>query len=92
MSKTGRYYIKKGDRTFCVEPIDNNQGKGRENFGNINPVTKKVEGNYGDKHIGSIHEDDSIITEENGFKNIVTLEPGVSPNGYIEGLLNEDNV
>ena len=90
MSKTGRYYIKRGGRTFCVEPIDNNQGKGRENFGNINPVTKKVEGNYGDKHIGSIHEDDSIITEENGFKNIVTLGVGESPNAYIDYLVSKE--
>lgn len=89
MSKTGRYFIKKNGRTFCVEPIDNTQGKGREKFGNINPATGKVEGDYGDKHLGSIHEEDSIITEENGFKNIVTLEPGVSPNAYIETLLKE---
>jgi hypothetical protein len=90
LSKTGRFYIKAKGRTFCVEPIDNTDGNARERFGNINPVTKKVEGDYGDKYRGSIHEDDSIITEDNGFKNIVTLDVGVSPNGYIEHLLSKD--
>ena len=92
MSKTGRFYIKRDGRTFCVEPIDNNDGKAREHFGNINPITKKVEGDYGDKYRGSIHEDDSIILEENGFKNIVTLGVGESPTAYIDNLIkNEEN-
>ena len=69
MSNTGRYYVKIGNRTFCVEPIDNTLGKDRKKWGDINPSTKEVEGNYGNKHIGAIHEDDSIITEKNGFKN-----------------------
>ena len=90
MSETGRYYIIKNGRKFCIEPIDNSEGNAREKFGNINPVTKKVEGKYGDKHRGSIREKDSIITEDNGFKNIVTLEAGVSPNGYIDALLNKE--
>lgn len=32
----------------------------------------------------------SIITEENGFKNIVTLKPGESPDSYIERLLRNE--
>jgi len=87
MSNTGRYYVKVNGRTFCVEPIDNTLGKGRKNWGDVNPSTKEVEGNYGDKHLGAIHEDDTVITEENGFKNIINLEPGVSPDDYINKLL-----
>ena len=88
MSNTGRFYIKQGNRTFVVEPIDNSQGK-TQKWGDVNPATKKVEGNYGNKHIGAIHEDDSIITEENGFKDIVVLEPGISPIDYISKQLNK---
>lgn len=40
---------------------------------------------------GGVHPDDCIITAENGFKNIVTLKPGVSPLGYIDQLLNKEN-
>jgi hypothetical protein len=32
------------------------------------------------------------ITEENGFKNIIELEPGVSPEGYIEQLLRNEKI
>ncbi len=78
---TGRFmvYTKTG-RKFLVEPI----GYTKTSFGDINPATKKVEGNYGDKFKGSISESESLITKENGFKNIVMLEPGVSPLGYID--------
>lgn len=71
MSVTGRHYIRTKDgRLFCVEPIDNTVGKGKRKWGDINPATSKVEGSYGDKFLGAVHEDDSIITKENGFKNI----------------------
>lgn len=87
MSNTGRYYVKVKGRTFCVEPIDNTEGKGRKQWGDVNPSTKKVEGDYGNKYIGAIHEDDSIITEENGFTNISSLKPGQSPESFINDLL-----
>lgn len=89
MSKTGRFYVTtKEGRTFCVEPIDEHAGRGSK-WGDIDPSTKKVTGHYGEKHPGAIHPDESIITEENGFKNIVMLPPGTSPMGYIEQLLAE---
>jgi len=87
MSNTGRYYVIVDGRTFCVEPIDNTLGKSRENWGDLNPATGKIEGNYGDKYLGAIHEDDTIITEENGFKNIINLKPGENPEDYINKLL-----
>lgn len=85
MSDTGRYFvITKSGRRFCVEPISGHS----EGFGNINPVTKKLE-KITSKSLGSIDPEDSIITKENGFKNITTLPPGTSPNGVIELLCNE---
>lgn len=89
MSNSGRYFITdiKSGRKFCVEPI----GDDRNNWGDYDPVTKKFTGNYGEKYRGSIEEEDSIITEENGFKNIVTLGVGVSPESYIENYLLKDN-
>ena len=85
MSESGRYFIVDAEsgRKFCVEPIGDNH----EKWGDLDPVTKKMSGSYGDKYQGSINAKDSIITEENGFKNITTLPPGVSPEGFIEGLL-----
>jgi hypothetical protein len=89
MSATGRYWVRtKEGRVFCVEAIDKHVGK-KKLWGDMDPASKKMTGDYGSKHPGAIHPDDSIITEENGFKNIVTLPPGTSPNGYIEMLLKD---
>jgi len=90
MSKTGRFYVTtKEGRTFCVEPIDNSSSHHAE-WGDVDPASKKLmTGTYGEKHKGAIHESESIITKENGFKNIVMLPPGTSPMGYIEQLLAE---
>jgi len=47
MSDTGRYYIKsfKTGKVYCVEPIDDTPD--RKNWGDIDPITKKLTGNYG---------------------------------------------
>ena len=58
----------------------------RTEWGDLNPSTKKMEGDYGSKHKGAVKPSESLITEENGFDNIVTLEPGYSPIDYIEQL------
>ena len=83
--ETGRFIVKslKTGKTYYVEPIDNGN---RTEWGDLNPCTKKLEGNYGTKYKGSIKESESLITEENGFKNIVTLDPGYSITDYIEQL------
>lgn len=76
--ETGRFIVKSlvTGRTYYVEPI----GNGRPaNWGDINPATKEIEGNYGSKYTGCIKESDSLITPENGFEVIETLEAGVSP-------------
>ena len=86
MSDTGKYYVLDKDtgRKFLVEPIINGNKK---LWGDLNPSTKKVEGTYGDKHKGAIERKESEISEENGFKNIVELEPGVSPDFYISDII-----
>jgi len=89
MSDTGRYYVKAGDRTFVVEPIDNTLGKGRKKWGDIDPASGEVQGSYGNKSIGAIHEDDSIITKENGFDEIYEIGPGESPDSFINKLLKQ---
>ena len=83
--ETGRFIVKslKTGKTYYVEPIDNNN---RSNWGDLDPVTKKMTGNYGSKYKGSIKSEESMITEENGFDKIYTLEPGESPLNFIERL------
>lgn len=85
MSDSGRYFVIdiKSGRKFCVEPI----GVSHPEWGDVDPVSKKMTGSYGEKHKGCIDESESIITEENGFKNIITLPAGESPDSYINKLL-----
>ena len=82
--ETGRFIVvsKRTGKTYAVEPI----GKIPTRWGDLNPATGRVEGKYGKKHRGSIDAKDSMITEGNGFTNIVTLEPGTSPLAYIDAL------
>lgn len=74
MTDLEKRFLKNTDdtgRKYYVEPIG-----GHSDWGDINPATKKVEGDYGEK--------ESMITPENGFVLIETLEPGVSPLSVIE--------
>ncbi len=72
---TGRFIYQSlvTGRKYYVEPIG-----GHSDWGDINPATKKVGGDYGEKYKGSVSEKESMITPENGFVLIETLEPGVS--------------
>lgn len=80
---TGRFTVtsSKTGVTYLVEPI----GWPKTKFGDINPATKKVEGNYGSKYRGSIDEDQSLIDNEKCHK-VYELSVGVSPLEYIERL------
>jgi len=80
--ETGRFIVRstRTGRTYYVEPIMGHRVK----WGDVDPATKKLTGDYGNKYTGAINEKDSLITEENGFENIRTLEPGVSPLKAIE--------
>ena len=89
MPYSGRYFVKdlKTGRTFCVEPIhERNEKETDRVFTNGGYDGTSVK-NKSQSQGGSISEDESIITPENGFKNIVILPPGESPNGYIESIL-----
>ena len=68
-------------RKYYIEPI----GNGHSAWGDFDPVTKKFTGNYGNKYTGSVTEKESVITEENGFKNIEFVERG-SPYHVIEQM------
>lgn len=88
-SETGRYFVysKILDRLFCIEPIGDHPDNLRNEWGDINPATKKVEGSYGQKFKGSIKMKDSIIKKENGFKDDgIYLGVGFSPEGHIHML------
>jgi hypothetical protein len=81
--ETGRHivYSFRTGRKYYVEPI----GNGRSDWGDIDPVTKKMTGSYGNKYTGSVTEKESLITEENGFKNIEFVQGG-SPYHVIEQM------
>lgn len=78
-------------RTFYYEIIeDHPDNLDRAQWGDVNPATKKLEtGDYGKKNPAGVNMNESIITPENGFKEITYLKPGESPNGYIERLERE---
>ncbi len=67
--ETGRFLMKSRITgiIYFVEPIYN--GKTPE-WGDVDPVTKKLTGNYGSKYTGAVTKKESLITEENGFVNI----------------------
>lgn len=82
--ETGRFRVtsyKTGVQYF-VEPI----GDGRPaDWGSYNPSTGNIENKKGfDKYTGSVKPEESILTEANGFKYVVTLGKGESPIGEIE--------
>ena len=81
MSTTGRYFVRdqRSGRVFCVEPINRRDQK-LDDQQWTNGGIDQVRG-------GAVPEDESIITPENGFKNITCLPPGTSPDGFIQMLL-----
>ena len=74
------FSIRTGKR-YYIEAI----GNGRSDWGDVDPVTKQTTGNYGDKYTGSIKESESVITKENGFSNIISIDGG-SPYSIIDEL------
>ena len=82
--ETGRFKVisSKTGVEYFIEPI----GNGRPaDWGSYNPSTGNIENKKGfDKFTGSVKIDESIVTEENGFKNVITLGVGESPFSEIE--------
>jgi hypothetical protein len=86
---TGRFMVTSArtGKTYAVEPI----GDPHVNWGSVDPADAGQKGKLmhkkGDgKYRGSIDEDQSLITEANGFTNIQMLDPGTSPFAAIEAL------
>lgn len=82
---TGRFLVKsyRTGRTYFVEPIENGHPLG---WGDVNPSTGKVEGEYGQKNRGGIKEKESLITKENGFEDIQYSGVGGSPMSKIDEI------
>jgi hypothetical protein len=81
----GRFTVtsfRTGKRYF-VEPIENEH---TPLWGDVNPATGKIEGSYGQKNKGGSREKESLITKENGFKNITYSGVGCSPFDVIDKL------
>ena len=79
---TGRFLItsSRTGKTYAIEPIDNRNKTDWTQWGSIDPATGNMMNKPGfRKYHGAVREEDSLITEDNGFKNIKLLEPGVSP-------------
>lgn len=83
--ETGRFIVtsQRTGKTYAVEPI---LGKNTPTWGDMDPATKKLSGQYGKKYTGAIEKKESLITIENGFEKIHNLENGVSPLAYIDML------
>ena len=80
--ETGRFLVKSKETgiVYFVEPIDN--GKPEKLWGDVDPASKKLTGDYGNKRRGAIKESESLITIENGFENIGIVKG--SPLGEID--------
>ena len=84
--ETGRFivYSQRTGRSYFVEPIE---GAHTPKWGSIDPATGNLMHKKGDgKYKGGIRADESLITEENGFKNIRLLDVGVSPHHAIDTI------
>jgi len=82
---TGRFIVEsyRTGRKYYVEVIETEH---TPKWGDINPVTKKVEGSYGSKFRGGIDEKESLLTPENGFTKVEYAGVGASPFSKIEEM------
>ena len=82
--ESGRFIVtsQRTGRTYYVEPI----GDPRIEWGSVDPSNpKKLMHKKGDgKHQGSVHPKESLVTEENGFTKVTTLDKGTSPLAAID--------
>lgn len=86
IGKDGRHLVHstRTGKTYLVEPITPHANKLTSGWGD--QVGDKITGDYGNKHVGAIVESESVITEDNGFKNIVDILTGTSPYSEIEKI------
>jgi hypothetical protein len=83
---TGRVIVKSlsTGKVYYIEAIDDSPY--HSIWGDLDPVSKKMQGQYGKKYKGSVTTEESLITPENGFEKIHNLFPGESPISYIERI------
>ncbi len=82
MSISGRFFVRSPDgRMFCVEPMS---GKSQR----IHDLEIDA-GGISVTPGGSVREEDTVITEVNGYKNITYLPAGMSPHQYIRSITEE---
>lgn len=70
-------------KRYTVEPIETVRPP---RWGDLDPSGQRITGAYGTKHRGGVSPSESVVTEENGFQDIVTLPAGQSPIKHILGL------
>ncbi len=83
--ETGKHIVTsyRTGKKYYIEPIGIDRPA---DWGSYNPSTGKIENKKGfDKFTGSVTEKESVITEENGFKNIHYIESG-SPYSIIDEM------
>ena len=83
-SETGRFIVTspRTGKSYWIETFGPER---MADWGSYNPASGKVEQKKGaGKYTGSIHPSESLITEENGFKNIWVMPMGCSPFAEIE--------
>ena len=65
---------------YIVEPIEHVRPRA---WGDLDPSGQKLlSGGYGKKQ-GAVKPEQSVVTEENGFENVIELPAGASPMAYI---------
>lgn len=85
--ESARYtVVMQSGRKFMVEEWGTNHTQ----WGDIDPATKKLH-KVKVKDVQEINRENTLITKENGFKNICMLAAGTSPLGYID-LLDDSGV
>jgi len=78
--ETGKLVVHMYDgsnQSYCVEFIAPRSKNANNRFGDIDPATKKLTNcSYGKKYTGSIKEEESVLTEENGFMDTEVIPGG----------------
>lgn len=84
---SGRYWVLAGGRRFLVEPIHDRTQRSTDRVFRNGGFDGEAVKHKSEIEGGSVAEDESIITPENGFQHSVVLPTGTSPEGYIDMLV-----
>lgn len=83
---TGRFIVvsQRTGKRYFVEPIITSK---TPSWGSVDPATGNLMHKKGDgKYLGGVSAKESLITKENGFSKIHTLDVGCSPHHAIDVL------